>query len=72
MSDSKISQAGTFPLKGRKSEQVALAWWKQLKKQSSYRGVLEKVTADGHDITQLVKNLEKEEWKNAMNDNLPF
>lgn len=35
MSDSKISQAGTFPLKGRKSEQVALAWWKQLKKQSS-------------------------------------
>jgi hypothetical protein len=71
-SDSKITQSGTFPLRGRTPEQVALAFWKQIKKETSYRGVLETVTANGQDITQLVKDLEKEEWENAMNDNLPF
>jgi hypothetical protein len=51
---------------------VAYDWWKQIKKETSYRAALEKVLADGHDITQLVKDLEQQEWKNAMNDNLPF
>lgn len=72
-SDSKITQSGTFPLRGRKPEQVALAFWKQIKKETSYRGILEKVLADGEDITELVRNLEKDEWRKIEdNFNLPF
>jgi hypothetical protein len=69
---SRVSQSGSFPSRGRKPEKVALEWWKQLKKETSYRAALEKVTADGNDITQLVKDLEQEEWKISMNDNLQF
>lgn len=73
--DGKISQAGSFPLRGRTPQQVALAFCKQIKKESSYRAILEKVTANEQDITQLVRDLEKEEWKKAekdMNENYPF
>lgn len=74
ISSSKVSQLASFPLKGRKREQVALQWWKQLKKDTSNRGTLEKVLANGEDITQLVKDLEKEEWKKADRSisDLPF
>jgi hypothetical protein len=71
-SDSRISQSGSFPLRGRKPEQIALLWWKQLKKESSYRAKLEVVIADGQDITQQVVDLEKAETNNNDFDNLPF
>ncbi|MEH7484761.1 hypothetical protein V7157_27560 [Neobacillus drentensis] len=72
-SDSRALQAGTFPLRGRKPEQVALDFWKQIKKEMSYHAELEKILAFGdQDITQLVIDLEKEEWNKSMNDNLPF
>jgi hypothetical protein len=72
IASSRVSQSGSFPLRGRKPDKVALEWWKELKKEASYRATLEKVTADGEDITQLVKDLEEEESNNALNDDLPF
>jgi hypothetical protein len=69
---SRISQSGSFPLRGRKPEQIALLWWKQLKKESSYRATLDAVIADGQDITQQVVDLEKAETNNNDFDNLPF
>jgi uncharacterized protein (UPF0218 family) len=72
-SDSRALQIGNFHLRGRKPEQIALDFWKQIKKAMSHRAQLEKVIVDGdQDITQLVIDLEKEEWKKSMNDNLPF
>jgi hypothetical protein len=73
ISASRISQSASFPLRGRKPETVALQWWKHLKKEISYRATLELVLADGNDITDQVKELEKKEWKNTDGiDNLPF
>jgi hypothetical protein len=72
ITSSRVSQSGSFPLRGRSPQKVALEWWKYLKKETSYRGTLEKVMADGEDITKLVKDLEEEELNNALNDDLPF
>lgn len=68
----KISQRGAFPLRGRKPEFVALQFWKQINEEMSYHALLEKVTCNEEDITQLVKELEMQEWNKTMNDNLPF
>lgn len=48
--------------------------WKQIKKELSYRANLEKVILDGdRDITEAVKELEKQELRNIdENWNLPF
>lgn len=67
------TQNGTFPLRGQKTEIIALNWWKQIKREVSYHAELIKVIVDSErDITQLVMDLENQKWKNAMNDNLPF
>jgi hypothetical protein len=71
----KVMQAGSFPLRGRRPEQVALDWWKQIKKEMSYHAQLEKIIINGdQDITELVKELEKQEWRKNYEaaDNLPF
>lgn len=71
--DGRALQKGSFPLRGRKAEKIALEFWKQIKKKMSHRAELEKVIVDGdQDITQLVIDLEKQKWKESMNDNLPF
>lgn len=57
--DNKVMQRGTFPLKGKTKEQVAYEWLKQIKRQMPYYEELEKVTADGEDITEKVKEMEK-------------
>lgn len=57
--DNKVMQKGSFPLKGKKKEQVAYKWLKQIKRQMPYYEEVEKVTADGEDITEKVKELEK-------------
>lgn len=71
--ESKGSQQTSFPLKGKRPEQIAFLWWKQIKKEMSYQLELEKIIADNQDITQLVIDLEKLEWK-TIEDNwdLPF
>ncbi|MEH7484784.1 hypothetical protein V7157_27685 [Neobacillus drentensis] len=57
--DCRSVQNNSLPLKGRKPEQIALQWWKQIKKEMSHRA-------------ELVKELENEEIKRIMNDDLPF
>jgi hypothetical protein len=57
--DNKVMQRGSFPLKRRTKEQVAYEWLRQIKRQMPYYEELEKVTADGEDITEKVKKLEK-------------
>jgi hypothetical protein len=66
----KAYQGGSFPLRGKKSEQIALEFWKQIKKEVSYRAELEKISANGEDLTQLVKDLEERENMNDLE--LPF
>lgn len=69
----KVLQHGSFPLKGKKPEQVAYDWWRQLKREMSYSGELEVVIADGKDITELVRGLETQDWKANEDDmDLPF
>jgi hypothetical protein len=61
-------------LKGRKPQQIALEWWKQIKKEMSYLVELEKIIADNQDITQMVRELEEDEWRKKNEDmyDLPF
>jgi hypothetical protein len=71
---SRALRKGSFPLRGRKPEYVALEFWKQIKKDHSQHAELEQIIVDGdQDITQLVLDLEKEKRIKIMNeDNLPF
>jgi hypothetical protein len=55
--DNKVMQRGSFPIRGKSKEQVACEWLRQIKKQMPYYEELEKVTADGEDITEKVKEL---------------
>ncbi|NRD80150.1 hypothetical protein HPT25_22700 [Bacillus sp. BRMEA1] len=75
-SGNKSMSAGSFPLRGRKPEQVAYEWWKQIKKETSYHAQLERVIAIGdQNITDLVLKLEEEEWNKRdfiAEDYLPF
>jgi hypothetical protein len=57
ISESKILQRGSFPLKGRKPEQVALQFWKEIKREMPYAKEIELVRVDGEDITELVKEI---------------
>jgi hypothetical protein len=69
----KLYQVGSFPLRGRNAEQVALDWWKQIKREMSYFAELEIITANGENITQMVKDLEENERKNIEDNlDLPF
>lgn len=53
-----ILQQGSFPLKRRMPEQVAMDFWKDIKREMRYGCTIEKVIADGIDITDNVKELE--------------
>jgi hypothetical protein len=70
--DSKLMQRASFPMKGRKPERVAYEFWKSIKKEMPYPVVLEEVLAAGKEVTQQVKELERQELLNTMNDDLPF
>ena len=74
IANSRLTQSGSFRLRGKQPVQVALDFWKQIKKEMSYHAKLEKVIVDGDkDITDLVQELEKSEWRNVENHwDLPF
>lgn len=57
--ESKVLQSGSFLLKRRKPEEVAYEFWKQIKRRMPYGGEIQKVLANGEDITELVIELEK-------------
>lgn len=56
-SENNILRRGSFPLRGRKPETVALEFWKAIKKEHPYDCEINKVTCDGEDLTQKVKEL---------------
>jgi hypothetical protein len=56
----RVMQKASFPLKGRQPEEVAFAWWKQIKREM-YVDELEKVICNGEDITQIVKDKDTKE-----------
>lgn len=58
-SGNRSLQKNSFQSRGKKSEYIAYQWWKQIKKEMSYH-------------TELVKDLEKQEWNRHIKDDLPF
>jgi hypothetical protein len=71
----RLTQKGSFPLRGRLPEQIALEFWKQIRKKMSYFVQLEKVILNSEqDITELVKECEKQESLRAIKkvNDLPF
>lgn len=73
--ESRLRQSGSFLLRGKKPEEVALEFWKQIQKEMSYHVVLEKVILNGeNDITEQVKELEEQEFRRkfAESEDLPF
>ena len=60
-------------MRGKKQEQIALQFWKEIQGEMSYHAKLEQIIVNGdQDITELVLELEKQELNKIMNDNLPF
>jgi hypothetical protein len=58
-SGTNILQRGEFKLRGKKPEEVALGFWRQIQREMPVEVVLVKATCDGDEITDLVKELEK-------------
>ncbi|MED3623279.1 MULTISPECIES: hypothetical protein [Neobacillus] len=72
-SGGKVLKSGSFPLQGRKPEQVAFQFWKQIQKEQPFEIQLENVIINGdQDITDLVLELEQQEVNKIMNMDLPF
>jgi hypothetical protein len=57
--NNEVLQRGIFPLRGKKKEEVAYGWWRQIRREMTYWPELVKVVCDGEDITELVKKQEK-------------
>jgi hypothetical protein len=57
--DNKVLRRGSFLLKGKKKEEIALEFWKWIKKEHPFECEIEKVIVDGDDLTDLVNNLQK-------------
>ncbi|MDR4948122.1 hypothetical protein [Neobacillus cucumis] len=72
IASSRLMQKGSFPLRGKKAEQVALQFWKDIKKELPFNAELEQVVAANEEITKLVKEMEKRELEFTFNDDLPF
>jgi hypothetical protein len=69
----KALKSGSFPLSGRKPEQVAYEFFKWIQKKQPNEIQLEEVIIDGNkDITDLVKELEQQALNNTMDLDLPF
>ncbi|OLS39155.1 hypothetical protein [Bacillus sp. MRMR6] len=56
-SESKIMRRGSFPLRGKSKEQVALSWWKEIKREMPYGAELEILKIDGEDVTEVIKEM---------------
>jgi hypothetical protein len=55
----RVQQGGSFPLRGRKAEQIALEWIKQIQKEVYFEGLLEVIVDGDNDITEKVLEMEK-------------
>ncbi|MCM2535330.1 hypothetical protein NDK43_27015 [Neobacillus pocheonensis] len=57
--ENSVTQRGSFPLRGKTKEVVAYEWFRKIKKEMPFGAELEKVSADGDDITEKVMEIEK-------------
>lgn len=55
----RAQQGGSFPLRGRKPEQIAFEWIRQIKKEVNFEELLEVIVDGKEDITEKVLELEK-------------
>jgi hypothetical protein len=55
--DNKVMRRGSFPLRGKSREAVALEFWKWIKREHPFECEIEKVIVDGEDYTEKVKEL---------------
>jgi hypothetical protein len=55
----RVLQRGSFPLRDKKPEQVALEFWRRIKKEMPLEIAIVQVIADGEDITEVVKELDE-------------
>lgn len=56
--ESKVMQRGSFPLRGKSKEQVALEFWQWIKKEHPFQCDMEKVIVDGEDLTVKVMEID--------------
>jgi hypothetical protein len=57
--NNKVLRRGSFPLKGKEKEIIALEFWNWIKREHPFECEIEKVIVDGEDITEKVKEMEK-------------
>jgi hypothetical protein len=57
--ENRITQQGSFPQKGRTHEEVAYEFWRMIKREMPSEIYIERVMADGVDITDKVKEIEE-------------
>jgi hypothetical protein len=55
--DNEVLKRGSFPLRGKKKEEVTFMWWRQIRREMPYWPELVKVVCDGEDVTEKVKEL---------------
>jgi hypothetical protein len=55
----KAQQSGTFPLRRRKSEEVAFDWLQNIKRKVTYRELISVIVDGKEDITDKVQEMEK-------------
>lgn len=65
----RLSQAGQFPLRGRRPEKIASDWWKIIKKDTYNARLVRVVLNADTDITDQVRALDQ---VSLPVDNLPF
>lgn len=64
----RVEQKGSFPLRGKRPEEIAWDWWdKEVNR--GFDKKLDKITADNVDITEKVLEVRKERWHQL---GLPF
>lgn len=57
----RSERKGNFPLRGLRPEEVAFDWWEK-DVGRGYQKKLDKILADGVDITEKVLEVRKERW----------
>jgi hypothetical protein len=55
----RITQQGSFPKRRKTPEQVAHEFWRWIKREMPSEIFIERVMADGEDITEKVKEIEE-------------
>lgn len=57
--ENEVLRRNSVPARGKSKEQLAFEWWRQIKREMPYGAELQKVIADGEDITEIIKEKER-------------